>query len=282
VAKDPIEKPSCLMTCAEPDGRLLVLVVMTDGEGFYSYITRFTDLDTGAREVVYEAPVWLTSMAISPTGTIYAVDADGSVHTDATGTFVATDTHSDSGFTRVWCLDDDNVFACGNRGVMVRKKGRQWAQFNSGLDGDLYGVHGTGVADLYTVGEEGRTFHYDGRAWVRIEPFTNYLLNSVLCVSPKSVYVCGMNGALFHGSQARWRQLEAPPVTYHSLAQWRGTVYVAAGGAGVFVVEGNVVNSFQKGLTLYKLLGSDDFLLGAGGDLCAYFDGQSWSGNRFG
>jgi photosystem II stability/assembly factor-like uncharacterized protein len=280
MADDSDVKTNCITACLDANGNILALVVKTDGESFYSFIFRILDIKTGARETVYEAPVWLTSMTISASGTIFAVDADGVVHSDETGSFTKYDTKSPPGFTRIWCLDDQHVFACGRGGVMVRKSGAQWIQFNSGLDGDLYGVHGTSSRQIYTVGEEGRIFHYNGREWTRVDPPTNYILNAVLCVTSKRVFICGEGGAIFEGAQSQWQPLEAPAITYYSLAEFRGQIYVAAGGDGVFVIDGNGLKLIKK-LTIYNLVTCGNLLLAIGDDLVGRFDGNAWKGNRF-
>lgn len=274
-------RSNCVTACTDASGSLLVLLVMDDGESFYSYIFRLTDLETGQRDTVYEAPVWLTSMWCAPGGTIFAVDADGLVHSDETGTFASSDTQSRPGLTRVWGVNGQQVFACGRGGTAVRTSGRQWAHFDAGLDGDLYGIHGTAADDLYVVGEEGRIFHYDGRAWARIDPPTNYILNAVLCTRSNLAYVCGEGGVVFRGSLSQWRQLTAPSVKFHSIAMFRDRVYLAAGGEGVFVVENNSVKQFKSGITSYNLVGSMELLLSTGEDLVARFDGTDWFGNDF-
>jgi photosystem II stability/assembly factor-like uncharacterized protein len=124
-------------------------------------------------------------------GAIFAVDADGRVHSNQTGLFTTTDTQSRPGLTRVWGVDDERVFACGRGGVAVQKSGPRWLHFDDDLDGDLYGINGAGANDLYVVGEEGRIFHHDGSAWTRIDRPTNYILNAVLCQNSDLAYVCG-------------------------------------------------------------------------------------------
>ena len=272
---------NCVTCCPDKDGKPLVLLVMTDGESFYSYVFRLTDLETGDRETVYEAPVWLTSMWVAPGGAIFAVDADGGVHSNETGAFVTTDTRSRPGLTRVWGFDDERVFACGRGGVAVRKAGPRWVHFDEGLDGDLYGIHGAGDKELYIVGEEGRIFHHDGAVWTRIDPPTNYILNAAYCQGPDLTYVCGEKGTIFRGSRGNWRLLDTPKKTFYSLAEFRKRIYLAAGGAGVFVIEGDEVTEFKTGITSYNLVGSPDFLFSAGADFIDYFDGTEWWGNQF-
>jgi hypothetical protein len=274
-------RTTCITTCADKNGQPLVLVVKDNGESFFSFIFRLTNLSTGEREAVYEAPVWLTSMWRAPGGAIFAVDADGLVHSNETGAFTTKDTQSKPGLTCVWGLDDEQVFACGGRGMAVRKSGTQWLHFDDGLAGDLYELRGTAVDDLYVVGEEGRIFHHNGRAWAPIDPPTNYILNSVLCRSPEQVYVCGEGGAVFEGSLSRWRPLNAPTVTFYSLALFQGRVYLAAGADGIFAVDGNTVSLIKKGRTFYDLVSSPEMLFATGDDFAGRFDGKEWKGNRF-
>ena len=93
--------------------------------------------------------------------------------------------------------------------------------------------------------------------------------------------MCGDKGMVFEGARARWRRIAAPLINFYSLAVFRERVYLAAGGDGVFVVDGDTVSLVKKGPAFYKLVGSQEMLYLTGGDFAARFNGEIWQGNRF-
>ena len=86
---------------------------------------------------------------------------------------------------------------------------------------------------------------------------------------------------VFRGSRERWVRLNAPSVTFYSLALFNNNIYVAAGADGVFAVEDDTVNLVKKGRAYYTLVSSPEILFAAGDDFVGRFDGTEWKGNRF-
>lgn len=55
----------------------------------------------------------------------------------------------------LWGSDYDNVFAVGDTGIALHYDGDKWNGMNSGTLRDLYAVRGVGLSDVFAVGESG-------------------------------------------------------------------------------------------------------------------------------
>ncbi|QSQ19784.1 hypothetical protein JY651_31430 [Pyxidicoccus parkwayensis] len=225
-----------------------------------------------------EVDAWVTDLARSSSGRLYAVDMDGQLHfTDSKGAWTNRDVGCPDGLVSLWVASDDQVFAAGDHGERVRVSGKQVDIVRDEQERRLNAVHGCSTDDVYMVGEKGAVFRYQGQTWSELESPTNYSLLSVLCRSPREVYLAGARGMLFRGDGDTWEQLKAPEVTITSLAWYRDALYAAAGKDGIFRLGPQGLEKL-KDLTLYRLRVIGDHLFGLGGRLVARFDGKGWWG----
>ncbi len=68
---------------------------------------------------------------------------------------------------KVWGTGPDNVWAVGQRGVLMHYDGSAWTQVPSGTNKDLISLWGTGPDDILAVGgrANGILARYDGTSW---------------------------------------------------------------------------------------------------------------------
>ena len=60
----------------------------------------------------------------------------------------------------------------------------------------MYGIHGSGVNDIYAVGNSGTIRHYDGKTWSKEPVITNSNLQGVWVSPSGAVYAAGTLGVL--------------------------------------------------------------------------------------
>jgi hypothetical protein len=227
---------------------------------------------------LHEINAWVTDLARSSTGRLYAVDMDGQLHfTGPTGTWATRDLNCPGGLVSLWVESDDLLFAASDHGECVRVSGKLVDVTKDKQERMLNAVHGCSADDVYVVGEAGALFRYHRQKWSELESPTNYTLLSVLCRSPQEVYIAGARGMLFRGHGDSWEQLKAPAVTITSLAWYRDALYAAAGKDGIFRLEPHGLEKI-KDVTLYRLRVIGDHLFGLGGRFVARFDGKGWWG----
>lgn len=274
---------SCDGAALDNDGVVYSIAVYTDGEGFNSYVYRASDVaDRQAPNVqteLLDVQLWLTSIWRSETGALYVTDADGNVRI-YDGAVWTVSPVSPEALTCIWGLSDADVFAAGDEGIVYRWDGTAWSNFSPPLGGVIFSVRGVSAHNLYACGANGLLWHYDG-TWTRIELPTNQRLLGLLALAANDVLVCGAGGVLFRGADTSWNDVSQPGHDFHSLAQYRGTIFLSAGGEGVFRFDGVAVTNVKSTITSYRLVSNADYLASAGGVIAARFDGQTWYGARY-
>ena len=183
------------------------------------------------------------------------------------------------------CLVGGRLFACGWNGEVVDvvlDEVASGALTRQSLSGRIYGLHGLSLNAMYAVGSGGRLFFSDGAQWRQEDSGTNVDLLTVCCVNEDTVLVGGDAGVLLRGSvSSGWEPVDADALKIHSIAAFRGSVYVGAGGSGLFQLDGDAITAVKTRIPSYRLTSTDSHLLIAGDDVAVIFDGNSWIGRRF-
>src|SRR5207253_2262610 len=65
----------------------------------------------------------------------------------------------------VWGATGSDVFTVGDGGGIWHYDGTSWRAQTSGTTQDLYGVWGSGGTNVFVVGGGGAILHYDGTIW---------------------------------------------------------------------------------------------------------------------
>ena len=65
----------------------------------------------------------------------------------------------------LWVGDNNNAWAVGNNGTVLKWNGTAWTNQTSGISSNLRGVFGLGLNDVWTVGWEGAIFRGSGSVW---------------------------------------------------------------------------------------------------------------------
>jgi hypothetical protein len=111
---------------------------------------------------------------------------------------------------------DENVFAVGQKGTIVRYDGKGWGlspvdpyPLEDGsefiVDQGLFGVYARNEVDAWAVGEAGVIVHYDGASFSLAGLF-DYTLRAVWSLSPENVWAVGGAGVIMRFDGAQWYQ----------------------------------------------------------------------------
>lgn len=120
-----------------------------------------------------------------------------------------------SALYKVWGTGADNVYAVGQRGVVLHRSGGQWREEFAGVSGDLVSLWGTDANHILAVGGRGNALvaRWDGRAWTprSLDPLPG--LNGVWMRTPSAAHVVGVNGVAFRIDLATLTPVEEPSST---------------------------------------------------------------------
>jgi len=106
----------------------------------------------------YQLALWgFSSTDIFMAGSNFVAHYDGSSWTSSTVSGVW--------MFDVWGTAPDDVYAVGDKGVIVHWDGSAWAIVSSPCVKALNDVWGTSQSDVFAAGEGGTVLHYDGESW---------------------------------------------------------------------------------------------------------------------
>jgi hypothetical protein len=169
---------------------------------------------------------------------------------------------------------DDTAIAVGNGGAILRRQGSFWTPMDSPTKNDLFGVFGVAAEDVYAVGAKGTILHWDGAAWVVVEPSADLPENpqyNAVWGQEGHLYVVGNGGLVLHKADDVWKK-EDSAVTYDLLSVYGASlldVYVGARGGTVLRRIGGAWSATQVAggsIGLHALAGLSGNELWAGGD----------------
>lgn len=107
---------------------------------------------------------------------------------------------------------EGTVWFVGEEGIAVRWDGSEATEFETGVDGTLFGVWGARDDDVWAVGGDGGDgdkdviVHFDGAAWTRVaapEP-RGALFFKVWGAAADDVWVVGASGLILHWDGDAW------------------------------------------------------------------------------
>ncbi len=167
----------------------------------------------------YDGSTW-SPLTPGPGGSGYQLSLWGFSSTDifmAGASFVA---HYDgSSWTwsipiAVWMFDiwgsvPDDIYAVGDKGVIVHWDGSAWAIVSSPCVKTLNDVWGTSSSDVFAVGEGGTVLHHDGESW-ETSRSGGTELESVWGSSSTDVYAASSGGRVYHFDGSSWTNLACP------------------------------------------------------------------------
>ncbi len=110
-----------------------------------------------------------------------------------------------NGLQSVWGSADDDIWAVGDSGTILRFDGHAWMSFDSGVTENLTSVYGTAADDVWVTGDGGSLLHWDGTAWKAAPPSDvapEATLLGVWTGAPGEVWAVGVDfeGSTFGGS----------------------------------------------------------------------------------
>lgn len=132
----------------------------------------------------------------------------------------AFDADSSGWILSVWGAEGERYAVGGRRqeeGVIMHFDGSAWNEITSSIDFPLLNwVYGFSADDVFMVGNDGRSFHYDGEALSEIETPTEARLWGVWGATRDDLYAVGGNGrtddvpVLLHYDGVAWSEVAYP------------------------------------------------------------------------
>lgn len=176
------------------------------------------------------------------------------------------------------------AFAVGIRGLVYQLDELDlWKRIDDGLLNtfNIQAIHGFDASDIYAVGRKGEVWHYDGKAWDKLDMPTNANLTSVKCAANGTVYITGHSGTLLCGSDETWKIInhESTDEDLWDIEWFEDKVYVSS-MSWVYRLEGHRLVKIDFGndtpKTCYQLSTADGVMWSNGEYDIMSFDGKAW------
>jgi hypothetical protein len=144
---------------------------------------------------------------------VWIVGDAGLTLTAAAGSFVKVTTPVKTNLLDVWGAADDQFWAVGDGGVVLRWDGMAWLKVPTGPMGgvtqQLRAVWGSAADDVWVVGAESTILHWNGERFESQSPGAKYTLNDVWGRARNDVFAVGSAGVLLHYDGNAWTALDS-------------------------------------------------------------------------
>jgi hypothetical protein len=192
---------------------------------------------------------------------------------------------------QVVSIDGSVYVVQGNRGICKRLGENKWQTLCANLPvskswqaRDERGFNcaaGISESSIYAGGGHGDLWHYDGTVWRELSFPTNAIIES-MCVDPTGkVYVGCQSGQVYVGNGDVWKKISNGNMTlpFKSMVWYQDKVWCTS-DYGVWTISDEVVEKANIPDHIYVKAGclsvGDGYLLIAGVNGAAYFDGTKW------
>jgi hypothetical protein len=254
-----------------------VLVVSEDEGSHRTDIFEFADfMQADPPTIAFTEQDSYGCMWLSPSGAYFLSGVLGTAATNASQKFVRTRVTTSKLFA-IWGLTDEDVYTVGSEGACHRFDGKRWNDMSLSAKLDLHGIHGTSPASLVAVGS-GVVARWNGALWTKIAD-----LHDALCVhvvDDEHAYIGTRDGA-FRLTGDTLERLDGKATSYHAVTAWRGDIYFATHGAGLFGLQGDSLVSIRPQTVGNHMVATPEHLFVAGADTYARFDGGDWKTRTF-
>ena len=110
--------------------------------------------------------ITLNAVAAFDNNDVFAVGDAGTIMRRRCNTWTAMTSGTTQTLRGVWASTTD-VWAVGDSGTVLRFDGTQWNAV-TGASGDLYGISGTSTTDVWIVSSAGKAWLWNGTAWNQV------------------------------------------------------------------------------------------------------------------
>jgi hypothetical protein len=271
----------CLAVAEDRSGRISALVVSSDEDRE----TFRTDVLGYAAfdanpETLFSDDIWVSQMWKSPAGRHFLCDVLGTAIWQDGSAFRRTKLDA-AQLYGIWGLSDDAVYTVGNAGRCFFFDGSEWTSMH--LDGgpDLSAVHGRSITDMVVAGNDGVIARWDGSEWRTEDLAMNARFRAVHMMSDGTVFAAGLSGTFVRLSDGELTVFDGTSDDLYSIQPFRGSLYVGSAEGGIHVVDGNSLVPAKPKARGYFMHASERHLTTCGVTQMAQFDGTKWRARSF-
>jgi hypothetical protein len=198
----------------------------------------------------------------------------------------------------------NSLFACGGANqVYMREQDDEWKMISEDIlvdpnlihtrDDPMAGirfisdVNGLSEDAVYTAGENGEVYFYDGENWLYVNTDTDAPLLRIAIIDPNDIFICGADGILLRGNKENgfrsvWPLEEKPYFT--GIEYYNSIIWLASTRRGIYTFDPKTgraelyqTEMYPEFVDPHRLEAKDGVLWCFGFKDLAYFDGHVWT-----
>jgi hypothetical protein len=195
----------------------------------------------------------------------------------------------------MYAAGSQDLFIAGAGGVVLRRQGTDWIQYDTGVIADLRDIWGTSASNVYAVGYNGTILHWNGLSWRTMDSGSFAHLEAIHGTSSTNVWAVAYDQTVLHYDGSSWTQVRVgipqPNRSYYDV--WcapTGEVFIASGWydagrrGGVLRFDG-VASWTEWGLFVDHVrsvwgTAADNFWCGDAAGNINFYDGSLWTGQH--
>lgn len=187
------------------------------------------------------------------------------------------------------CNINGDLYICGYNRQVYKKINKDWILISDNIinkeeiiSNGFEAITGFDEKNIYTVGDEGEIWFFNGNSWFLSDSPTNQNLSNICCVSENEYWICGDNGVIIKGQHEKWEIIyDDDDITenWWDICYFQNTIYLA-GDDCLAKIENNSpkeinVTSENK-ITTFALSHSKNTLWSIGEEHIFSFNGKHW------
>jgi hypothetical protein len=209
----------------------------------------------------------LSTLWVSPSGSVWAASADGNIYTTAKVTWpaprvkgldfdsldpslpfhvttlpAARGKRRPPNVTVLWGTTDRDVFAGTYAGAIYHWDGHAWTEADTGTTRPINAIHGQGADNVFAAGYDGFIGHFDGTAWHRLKAADvgTEVLTGVCWVGERAV-ICSNSGRLLSATADAVSPIGRFDLPFQCIATLGARILLGAGPRGVAELRNGAV-----------------------------------------
>lgn len=110
----------------------------------------------------------------------------------------------------VWGTDENNVWAVGHGGSILKWNGSVWKSEPNTLTEDLLAIHGSDAGNIWAVGANGTILRREGKVWSKQVSTTTQRLSGVFGIDKNNAWAVGYGPTVLKWDGTVWTAVSTP------------------------------------------------------------------------
>ena len=242
----------------------------------YSLVFELTSFNPGTQRQIFKLAEWCISLASPRPNNLFVLEVGRTVWRYRDGAWTSKKVAKNL-MQRLWSHGDGLTLLVGDDGRSWEFDGNAWSALKPDRQYRLRDVHGPHRDLVHCVGSNGTLQRLSGAGWQVIDlPIENDLWG-VFVTPDGTVRACGNDGMCIRVVNEEMIELDAPRTRFFCVHQFQGAFYWGDSEYEIYREEGDQLVEFHPTGTGWDMRADADYLYVVGDGIAWRFDGKKWN-----